>query len=59
MTTLLIPIVWKKPRNVVGFKYWGGLLNPNKQFYVRKITGNHNPMPILEEARYKHGTQLP
>lgn len=51
MTVKLIPVVVRLSRLQSTFKYRGGLLNPDAQYYVRRTTGNHNPMPLLIEAR--------
>jgi len=47
--TILIPVVFKHSRIHSSFKYWGGVLNPNKQYYTRRVTGNVNPIKLLHD----------
>ena len=46
---MLVAVVFKKSRIHSSFKYWGGVLNPNKQYYTRRVTGNANPMNLLKD----------
>lgn len=53
----LIPVVFKRSRLKYHLKYAGGVLNPNKQYYVRRISGNSNPINQLQaiaEGKQEH-----
>jgi hypothetical protein len=47
----VIPVVVKRSRVHNTFKYWGGLLNPNKKYYTRKLTSKTNPLPTLNTIK--------
>ena len=36
----MITVIIKRSRITHHFKFWGGLLNPNKQYYTIKREGN-------------------
>jgi hypothetical protein len=47
----LIPVVVKKSKLKNSFPYWGGLLNPDARYYVRKVTSKNNPQQQLETIK--------
>jgi len=49
----LVVVVFKDSRLRVEQKYAGGLLNPEKQYYVQRVQGNRNPFNKLHQARAK------
>lgn len=42
-------VVIKRSRLAHHSKYWGGVLNVKKHYYVRKVSSNVNPLNQLKE----------
>lgn len=47
----LIPVVIKRRRLSGKPGFWGGLLNPAKHYYVKRVESNTNPMSLLNNER--------
>lgn len=47
----LVSVVIKRGRLKASIPFWGGVLNPQQKYYVRRVTSKTNPLAHLNVVK--------